>query len=262
MVGHGDLEFAEGTLDNAAGSGVVAIEFDVLTPHPRTEQVRLAVVSGAYRAEPVMTATLAVEVSSSTTGACAVGQTGKMLVQRTATRAAVSIRINGCGINQGQVAGIGRNSRVQVSLFGQCLAPKGLLVRAAADTPSCGTDTTLTITLGGATETRDLKTGAPTPPVGSAGASAHLKSGPAYAGTTAVGGTLPAGYTVYVFYHSAIWQVLGPEGGPFMVQEAAGFGASNDVEAWACVTGGTKGGSLPTKCLYGEGTDISIYWSP
>jgi len=119
----------------------------------------------------------------------------------------------------------------------------------------------LTITLKGAEQTRNLTTNAVSPPNGSPGATLHLTSGPSYPGMVTVTGTLPAGYTVYVFYDSKIIAVLPPTGGPFSVQESASFGAATVVEAHACKEGGMKGGLLPPNCK-AEGADIGIYWTP
>jgi len=120
----------------------------------------------------------------------------------------------------------------------------------------------LTITLGGATQTRNLRTDTLAHPVHSPATIAHLQSGQTYVGNVTVTGTLPAGYTVYVFHHSQVWAVLNPTGGDFSVGEAKGFGAANDVSAHVCQTGAKKGdGYMPPPCLKAE-TNIEIYWRP
>ena len=124
--------------------------------------------------------------------------------------------------------------------------------------------TLVTISLNNsASITKNLKTGSLTPPIGSPGATIHLKSGSAYDGEVTVTGSLPANDTIYVIYHSQVWKVLPPTGGPFQVQEAAGFGAANDVDAAVCPAGGKQGDtSAPSPCVGGQTPDISIYWSP
>ena len=122
----------------------------------------------------------------------------------------------------------------------------------------------LTISLGGATQTTDLKTGAATPPPHSPGATAHLQSGQTYSGTVKVTGTLPAGYTAYVAFHGRVWVDLGPDGGGFSgITETKGFGAANDVGAHACKPpGAEKGDPLPSSCFGQGGATIDIVWSP
>ena len=123
--------------------------------------------------------------------------------------------------------------------------------------------TLVTISVNSASITKNLKTGSLTPPIGSPGATIHLKSGSAYDGEVTVTGSLPANDTIYVMYHSQVWKVLPPTGGPFQVQEAAGFGAANDVEAAVCPAGGKQGDTFaPSPCVGGQTPDISIYWSP
>lgn len=133
----------------------------------------------------------------------------------------------------------------------------------SATTATTGSEAglTLTITLDMAQEAINLKTNTLTPAEGSPGASIQLKSGSSYDGTAKVtGGELPAGYIVYIEFHSQIWAVLSPAGGSFSVAEAAGFAAGNDVTAAACVNGGHKGDpALPTTCL--GGAVITLNWT-
>ena len=76
------------------------------------------------------------------------------------------------------------------------------------------------------------------------------------------GPPLPAHYTVYIIYHSQVAADLGPTGGPFTVMEAAGFGASNDVDATACQdTTPALAPAIQGKCL-GREAIIDIYWMP
>ena len=156
---------------------------------------------------------------------------------------------------------------VRDSVENKCAAI-GLALKAARQdqtqpTTGTGTGATLTITLGTASETSNLDDNTVTPPEGSPGATTHLKSGPpATSGEVTVGGTLPADYVVYIFFHSQIWSVLPATGGSFDVMEAAGFGAGNDIEAVACLKGANKGDqSLPSTCK-GRGADVTIYWTP
>ena len=148
--------------------------------------------------------------------------------------------------------------------FHRCRLPRTKPVGTSTQ-PTAPTQTgalRLTITLQGATETRDLKTNAPTPAVGSPGATAHLQSGQSYGGTVTLTGVLPAGYSVYVEFQGRVWAVLGPTGGDFSgITETKGFGAANDVGAFACKTGASKGDALPSACL-AEGADIAVYWNP
>lgn len=121
----------------------------------------------------------------------------------------------------------------------------------------------LTIEFQGAKQTRNLETNAATPPAHSPGATVQLQSGPqSYGGKVTVTGTLSAGYTVYVAYHGRVWADLGPDGGSFSgIMEEKGFGAANDVSAYACKPGGVgKGQALPSTCSAGAGIDI--YWKP
>jgi hypothetical protein len=128
-------------------------------------------------------------------------------------------------------------------------------------TPAAGLE--LTISLGGAALTRDLKTGEATPPAHAPGATARLQSGETHSGTVKVTGTLPAGYTVYVAFHGRVWVDLGPGGGAFSeITEAKGFGAANDVGAYACTPGAKKGDPLPSNCFGQGGAVIDIVWSP
>jgi hypothetical protein len=119
----------------------------------------------------------------------------------------------------------------------------------------------LTIKLEGATENSDLNTNVQTPPEGSPGASVSLKSGPPYTGSVEVTGALPTDYVIYITYHSQVWSVLPATGGEFTVQENAGFGAPNYVEAVACVTGGKKGDPYVPNTCKGRGATITINWS-
>ena len=125
-----------------------------------------------------------------------------------------------------------------------------------------GNDTLLNIKLGTAEQTSNLGTGTVDPPSGSPGDTVHLQSGSsAYQVTVTVDGPpLPAHDTVYIIYHSQIAANLGPTGGNFNVQEAAGFGAANDVDAEAC-----KDTGFPTQsvsgCL-GREAIIDMYWMP
>jgi hypothetical protein len=154
-------------------------------------------------------------------------------------------------------------------------APAQKPAPAQAPATGSGAPLSLKISLKDASQERNLNTDALTNPTDSPTANVHLQSGPPYSGEVEVIGTMPPGYEVYVFYHSQVWDVLGPTGGTFVVQEQPGFGAANDVEAWACLTGGKphdpslpsgtadKPGSPPKPgCLGGQGTDIGIYWNP
>ena len=120
----------------------------------------------------------------------------------------------------------------------------------------------LTITLEGASQTRNLKTNAVTPPPHSPGATVRLQSGQSYGGTVTVTGTLPAGDTVYVAFHGRVWANLGSTSGSFSgITEAKGFGAANDVGAYACKGAGAgKGEALPGPCS--AGAIIDINWNP
>jgi hypothetical protein len=117
--------------------------------------------------------------------------------------------------------------------------------------------TLLTIKLGSAEQTSNLKTGTVDPPSGSPGDTVNLKSGGnGYQVTVEVSGPpLPAHYTVYIIYHSQVQADLGPTGGTFTVNEAPGFGAANDVDALACLD------TNHSSCL-GREAIIDINWMP
>jgi len=130
-----------------SATGKVVVEFDVLTPHPRTEQLQLAVVGGGYTTHVVSAfggsvqnpsddAILSVKVTASTMSACAVGELGEVIVWREPVplSARVEIDLRECGIRLGYVASLARISRVHVSFAGRCLR-----TTQAVGQPSCGT---------------------------------------------------------------------------------------------------------------------------
>jgi hypothetical protein len=130
---------------------------------------------------------------------------------------------------------------------------------ASTTTTTTAADTKVTITFQGLSETRDQKTDAANPPHW---ITANVQSGNTYGGSVAVSGPLPAGYTVYAEFAGAIVAVLGPTGGSFSgVTKPQGFGASTEVGAFVCKTGGSVGQPLPSQCL-AEGADIAVQWSP
>ncbi len=126
--------------------------------------------------------------------------------------------------------------------------------------PPPDTGVLMTITLESAMQTRNLKTGVTTAREHSPATTVSLPSGTAYNGAVTTSAPLPDGYTIYIYYHSQIWAVLGPTGGAFTVRENVGFSSWNDVEAHACHTGGQVGGQLAPPCLGGAGTSIDIQW--
>lgn len=131
-------------------------------------------------------------------------------------------------------------------------------------TPDESTGPELTIMLADAHQSRNLQTGALSPGNHAPGATTHLQSGSQYEGSVSIGANLPAGYTIYIFFHSQVWAVLSPTGGGFTVGENKGFGAANDVDAVVCLAGASVGGLLPNDrdgqkgCLYNA--DIDIFW--
>lgn len=138
----------------ASATGTVVVEFDVLSPHPQTEQLRLAVIKGLYHSDDTGSreyASVTVKVTASTTSGhldCPVGDVGEVgfLRYKTSRRTSVSISLPDCGIRQLQTATTARNSRVHVSFTAQCLR-----TTSTAGQPLCGSPnpSKLTLTVNG-----------------------------------------------------------------------------------------------------------------
>lgn len=130
--------------DSSVTTGTVVVELDILTPHPRTEQIRLSVEEARYTpyingAESVR---FVLEIVESTIPACREGLRATMHVARTATKNSIALALPLCGITFGQQAGTERNSRVQVGFTGKCRARRPA---AAGAKPLCNRETTFTL---------------------------------------------------------------------------------------------------------------------
>jgi hypothetical protein len=146
--GKGTLSFEEvpkeGSLTKAdAASGRIVLVYEVLTPHPRTEQLTLKVIGGSYLIhKEVELATISVEVTDSTSAACSEGANGLVRLAR-AKLDVVDVAL-GCGIHEGQRATPGRKSPVRIHLEGACLRPR---TSAAVGKPLCSGNTSDEVTL-------------------------------------------------------------------------------------------------------------------
>lgn len=146
-AGRGKLSFADEPLHeewiNAESvTGTVAYEVDVLTPEPRTEQIRLKVVKGRYRqleasaSDKVVgeSAELGVEVVSSTLKTCE-GAKGTLSIsydsEEKSRGVRVSLRCGGAPIVEGQTAGSSRNSRIHITFSASCVRGPSSAARQA-----------------------------------------------------------------------------------------------------------------------------------
>lgn len=121
-----------------------------------------------------------------------------------------------------------------------------------------GTATTLKLTIGGKSQTRNLKTSAVTP----AGAtpSITVQSGTTIGGTAELNGTLPAGWKVFVWHPTPATTLLNSHtGGDFQgVTIAKGFDAFTGVGAYICPADRPPPGCNPPA---GQ-ANIDIDWIP
>jgi hypothetical protein len=121
-----------------------------------------------------------------------------------------------------------------------------------------GTATTLKLTVGGKSQTRNLKTGAVTP-AGSA-PTIVLKSGTTTGGSVELNGTLPAGWKVFVWHPTPATTLLNnATGGDFSgITADAGFDAFTGVGAYICGKDRPPPGCNPPA---GQ-ANIYIDWNP
>jgi hypothetical protein len=121
-----------------------------------------------------------------------------------------------------------------------------------------GTATTVKLTVGGKSQTRNLKTGAVTP----AGAAPTIivKSGTTIGGNVELNGTLPAGWKVFVWHPTPATTLLNSTtGGEFSgITADAGFDAFTGVGAYICPKDRPPPGCNPPA---GQ-ANINIDWNP
>ena len=120
-----------------------------------------------------------------------------------------------------------------------------------------GTATTLTLTISGKTSTRNLKTGVVTP---AATPTITVQSGTTIGGKATLNGTLPVGWTVFVWHPTLTTTLLNsPKGGEFTgVTMPTGFDAFTGVGAYICPPS-----RPPPNCNPPAGqANIDIDWVP
>jgi hypothetical protein len=116
-----------------------------------------------------------------------------------------------------------------------------------------GTATTMTLTVGGASVTTDLKSNKQTgDPV------VKAKSSAALGGSVKLNGTLPSGWTVVVF-HNGVGDIrlTSPRGGDFTLRAIhASFDANTRPSAYVCST------KVPPVCTPAAQASITVDWDP
>jgi hypothetical protein len=136
-----------------SASGKVVVEYDILSPHPRTEQVTFALsksVKPVYGVSQASNGTRRNEavhmhlVVTASTSACAfVGETATLTVVRDYlhNKVGYNLSVGRCGTITVK-SGTTRNSRIHVRFSGACLRPHA----AALGKPICGAGSTTTTT--------------------------------------------------------------------------------------------------------------------
>lgn len=144
IAGKGTLQFDNSPVlgvselaDNETGR--IVVEYDVLTPRPRTVQLTLKVTRAFYlRSRGQEIFFLDVQVIRSDDGegeqveTCRVGAKGKLVLATSAIKSGYRLDLSDCGIAHGQQAANGKNSPVQLTTSPKCLRGP------AARKPLCG----------------------------------------------------------------------------------------------------------------------------
>jgi hypothetical protein len=198
-------------------SGKVVVEYDVLTPHPRTERLTVTFDTGSFQqnedgAGKVLSQAvhLAGKVSASSAGAgylCPVGEESSFVAIRKAGTATYVFSVGGeCNLNHGQSAAVSRSSVVHASIHPTCLRTTSGL----NGEPLCGggPPTRITIQVNGAIRGVSLVTGAGTCTGAgfSEGTSCYVyaKPGSTVTATATTDKPLPAGWTWAI-----VWEPYG-----------------------------------------------------
>jgi hypothetical protein len=150
IVGKGQLFFTQSPREGKdaradVATGRIVVEYDILTPHPRTVRLTLRVTHAYFvqRASGSMLASLVVRVVKSedgeggTIGSCPVGSEGAVGVKASSEQVGYSFSSSRCQLKHGQTATRGANSRVHMTLSPKCLART-----PAAGKPLCSKGTT------------------------------------------------------------------------------------------------------------------------
>jgi hypothetical protein len=116
-------------VDASRYQGTIVYEADVLTPHPTTEELRFKIVGGSYSQKQdasgaivVETVRLNIDAVSSTLAACRNAE-GSIALKQTPTQrlVAFSVPCDDAPIQDGQTAGVGKNSRIQITITPMCV---------------------------------------------------------------------------------------------------------------------------------------------
>ena len=131
IAGKGTLAFDESPVTGVTNfaddeTGRVVVEYDVLTPRPRTVQLTLKVTRAGYVRTTTESFFLDVEVIRSEDGegeeveTCKVGAKGRLLMGRSATKSKYRLDLRDCRIEHGQQATNGKSSPVQLTTSPKC----------------------------------------------------------------------------------------------------------------------------------------------